>query len=133
VLHLSAVAYGAILAHVYDGMPMEACGLLVGPTADRAERFVETDNEAQSARIYAIPSRQHLRAERAAEDEGRAIIGVVHSHTHTDPYPSPTDVAMAFDPTWHYVIVSLRDEAPMLRSYRIVSGVATEEPVLVTG
>ena len=39
---------------------------------------------------------------------GLEIIGVVHSHTHTEAYPSPTDVAQAPDPSWHYVIVSLR-------------------------
>src|SRR3546814_19430715 len=60
-----------------------------------------------------------------------AIIGVVHSHTHTDAYPSPTDVAQAPDPDWHYVIVSLRDEAPVLRSYRIVDGTIIEEPVAI--
>ncbi len=56
---------------------------------------------------------------------------MVHSHTHTEPYPSPTDVAQAPDPAWHYVIVSLRAEAPVLRSYRIVDGTIAEEPVSV--
>ena len=36
----------------------------------------------------------------------------MHSHTHTEAYPSPTDVAQAPDPGWHYVIVSLKREAP---------------------
>ena len=45
-----------------------------------------------------------------------------HSHTHTDAYPSPTDVRQAVDPMWIYVIVSLRDEVPMLRAYRIRDG-----------
>ena len=45
-----------------------------------------------------------------------------HSHTHSEPYPSPTDVAQAPDPAWHYVIVSLKREAPETRSYRIVDG-----------
>ena len=45
------------------------------------------------------------RAERAADDAGLEVIGVVHSHTHSEPYPSPTDVAQAPDPGWHYVIV----------------------------
>ena len=69
----------------------------------------------------------------AGARSGLAIVGVVHSHTHTDAYPSPTDVAHAPDPSWHYVIVSLRDEAPVLRSYRIVDGQVTEEQVEVTG
>ena len=59
---------------------------------------------------------------------------MVHSHTHTEPYPSPTDVAQAPDPAWHYVIVSFRQGTPVLRSYRIVDGGIREEPVaLVEG
>jgi hypothetical protein len=42
-------------------------------------------------------------------------------------------VAQAPDPTWHYVIVSLRAEAPVVRSYRIVDGTVAEEPVLLLG
>ena len=84
-----------------------------------------------SARIYTIPAKELLRAERDAEDDGLEIIGVVHSHTHTEAYPCPTDVAQAPDPAWHYVIVCLKREAPELRSYRIVDGAITEEPVAV--
>ena len=53
----------------------------------------------------------------------------MHSHTHTEAYPSPTDVAQAPDPSWHYVIVSLKRESPVLRSYRIVDEQVAEEPV----
>ena len=61
-----------------------------------------------------------MRADRDAEAHGVEIIGVFHSHTHTDAYPSPTDIAQAPDPGWHYVLVSLRDTHPVVRSYRIV-------------
>ena len=71
----------------------------------------------------------HLKADRQAEAEGREIIGVFHSHTHTDAYPSATDVAEAPDPDWHYLVVSLRAEAPSIRSFRIADGVVTEEPL----
>ena len=57
---------------------------------------------------------------------------MAHSHTHTDAYPSPTDIAQAPDPAWHYVVVSLRDE-PVCRSYRILDGNPAEEPVVVDG
>jgi proteasome lid subunit RPN8/RPN11 len=59
----------------------------------------------------------------------KEINGVMHSHTHTDAHPSPTDVQQAPDPSWHYVIVSLRQEAPVLRSYRIIEGEMREEVV----
>jgi [CysO sulfur-carrier protein]-S-L-cysteine hydrolase len=79
--------------------------------------------------VYTLDPRDHLRAERDAEGRGLEILGVMHSHTHTEAYPSPTDVEQAPDPTWHYVIVSLRAEAPVVRSYRIVDGAITEERV----
>lgn len=121
-------------AHAIRGLPLEACGLLVGDPgdgADSVERFVPCRNAAQSAVLYTVDPVDHLRADRAAEGDGLCIIGVMHSHTHTDAYPSPTDVASAPDPAWHYVIVSLRDDEPMMRSYRIVDGAIAEERVVL--
>jgi proteasome lid subunit RPN8/RPN11 len=123
-------SFAEMIGHAYDGYPLEACGLLVG-RGEQVHRFVACTNEAASARIYAIPGKELLHAERAAEDDGLEIIGVFHSHTHSDPYPSPTDVEQAPDPGWHYVIVSLRREAPETRSYRIVDGAVSEERVAV--
>ena len=88
-------------------------------------------NAAESARVYTVDPLDHLRAERAAEEAGWEIVGVVHSHTHTEPYPSPTDIAQAPDPGWHYVIVGLKRESPEIRSYRIVRREVTEEPIIV--
>ena len=119
-----------MIGHAYDGYPLEACGLLVG-RGSRVTRFVACTNVAASAKVYTVDPLEHLRAERAADDEGLEVIGVVHSHTHSEPYPSPTDVAQAPDAAWHYVIVSLKREAPETRSYRIVDGAISEEPVAV--
>ncbi len=124
-----------MIVHALDGYPLEACGLLVGSVSDDGNtsvvRLVPSANLAASALVYTIDPKVHLRAERAADDEGLAVVGVMHSHTHTDPFPSPTDVSSAPDPTWQYVIVSLRDAAPAVRSYRIVDGVVTEERLIV--
>jgi proteasome lid subunit RPN8/RPN11 len=119
-----------MLGHAYAGYPLEACGLLVG-RGSTVDRFVPCTNVAESARIYTIDPKEHLRAELAAEDDGLEVIGVMHSHTHSEPYPSPTDVTQAPDPGWHYVIVSLKRESPETRSYRIVDGTIAEEPVAV--
>ena len=132
MLRLTHDAYLTMIGHAYDGLPDEACGLLVGHLDEgSAPTFEPCRNAAESSRIYTIDPKDHLRIDRAAEKAGRAIVGVMHSHTHTEGYPSPTDVAQAPDPAWHYVIVSLRDEQPMLRSYRIVDGGIAEEPVVV--
>lgn len=81
--------------------------------------------------MYTVDPSDHLKASLDAEKAGLELLGVFHSHTHTDAYPSPTDVAQAPDPGWHYLIVSLRDVAPMLRSFRIVDGDVDEEHVTV--
>lgn len=121
-------------AHAYEAYPLEACGLLLGPAGqDEIVEFVPTRNTTESARVYTVDPRDHLRIEREAEDRGLEVVGVMHSHTHSEPYPSPTDVAQAPDPTWHYVIVSLKRGTPETRSYRIVEGTITEEILLPRG
>ncbi len=119
-----------MIGHAYDGLPDEACGLLGGdPESGKVRVFYPCRNAAASSRVYTVDPHDHLVADRDAERQGIELIGVMHSHTHTEAYPSPTDVNQAPDPTWHYVIVSLRAEAPVLRSYRIVDGTVVEEPV----
>lgn len=120
-----------VVGHSLDGLPDEACGLLGGHADGRVVTFYPCRNAAESGRVYEVDPRDHLRADRDAEDRGLAIVGVVHSHTHTDAYPSATDVAQAPDPEWHYVLVSLRDDEPVTRSYRIVAGNISEEPVVL--
>jgi proteasome lid subunit RPN8/RPN11 len=136
MLRLSLSSYQRMVAHCFDGLPLEACGLLIGlPVGDDAKADVAfpCKNEAQSAKLYRI-GLDYMRAEQAADEAGQQIVGVFHSHTHTDPYPSPTDIEnAAVDPSLHYVIVSLRDEAPMVRSYWIKEGRVAEESLVVEG
>ena len=131
-LRLDRDVYLQLVAHCYDGLPLEACGLLAAePATGRVVRCYQTDNEAASARVYTVPSRALLRADRDAEERGLVLAGVFHSHTHTTAYPSPTDVAQAPDPAWHYVIVGLGEGEPVVRSYRIVDGTVAEEPIIL--
>lgn len=130
----------AMIAHCITGLPDEACGLLVGPldpvtfapTGD-VERVVPCRNVDKSARTYSVHPQDHVRAMNAAQDEGLDVVGVFHSHTHSDAYPSPTDVRQAPDPTWLYVLVSLKDPEPTVRTYRIVDGDIIEAGMIVTG
>jgi proteasome lid subunit RPN8/RPN11 len=118
-----------------DGYPLEACGLLGGAVTEEGRAEVAavypTDNLAASARIYEVDPTALLRADREAEAGGGQLIGVYHSHTHTEGKPSPTDVEQAPDPGWHYVLVSLRDVHPSVRSWRIEGGKISEEPVVL--
>lgn len=132
-LWISEAQRREMVAHALSEFPLEACGLLVGSPDGVVEGFHRCENVAASSKLYTVSPRDMLRVDRQAEDAGLEVIGVTHSHTHTDPYPSPTDVAQAPDPGWHYLIVSLRDDAPMIRSFRIIDGEISEEPVSVVG
>jgi proteasome lid subunit RPN8/RPN11 len=112
-------------------LPDEACGLLLG-TGDRVDRFFACKNAAASSRIYSFDHRDYMAAEDEADGAGLTIVGVMHSHTHTEPYPSPTDVDQAIDPSWRYVIVGLKRDYPETRSYLIMNGTISEEPVAVS-
>lgn len=139
VLRLTLDQYQRIVGHCYDGLPDEACGLLGGPLrADNMTPVGEVTsvypctNVDASARTYTVDSRDHIKALRDAESKGGGLVGVFHSHTHTDPYPSETDLEQALEPYWIYVLVSLRREAPELRAYRITDGTISEVPVEIT-
>jgi proteasome lid subunit RPN8/RPN11 len=136
-LRLTETQYVTIIGNCYDGLPNEACGLLVGPLGDDARPTgVITEvrpcrNADASAVTYTVDPRDMLGAMRAAEARGDEVVGVWHSHTHTEGYPSPTDVRQAVDPAWWYVIVSLKQGEPVLRAFQIRGESITEVPVEV--
>lgn len=136
MLQLTADVRAAMVAHALRGLPHEACGLFSGPPGDPvATVFHPMANIAASSELYQLDGVEMMGVERRVDDAGHQILGVMHSHTHTSAYPSPTDVrdASAFDPfgAFHYVIVSLKHADPVLRSYRIVDGEITEERLLI--
>lgn len=120
-LEIAPEVYDAMCALALAEYPLEACGLMAGPVGvgNSITRFFPCRNIDASARIYTIDPRDHLRAERECDDLGLEIRGVMHSHTHTEAYPSPTDVAAAPDPAWHYLIVTVKREKPEARTFRI--------------
>ena len=131
MLRLARSAWSAMIAHAYEGFPDEACGLL-GGTGDDGTLFVPTTNADASSRTFTIDGPEQLRAERILDDQGLMLLGVVHSHTHTDAYPSPTDVEKASNPFlagWRWVLVSLKHPEPVVRSYYVVDGRIEEEPI----
>jgi proteasome lid subunit RPN8/RPN11 len=134
VLQLTRRHWQEMVAAAWDAYPLEACGLLLGPSGgDAVDRFVPITNEAGSSRVYQLDGREFAAAALRADRDGLDVVGVVHSHTHTAAYPSPTDVAEASKPlipsSWHWVIVSLGWGLPEVHSFKILDGGIAEEPI----
>ncbi|MFZ4515107.1 MAG: Mov34/MPN/PAD-1 family protein [Acidimicrobiia bacterium] len=135
-LRLTAAQRALIIEHCVVGYPDEACGLLSGPLHNGHGTGLITGvhparNADASARSYTVDSRDLLTAMRAADAASGDLVGVWHSHTHTEPYPSTTDIRQAFEPSWLYVLVGLAAAAPVVRAYRILGGVVHEVPVVL--
>ena len=87
-----------------------------------------------SPTFYEFDPKDLLSLYREVDDNDEDIVVIYHSHTETEAYPSRTDIAYAGEPGAHYVLVSTREEsapATEFRSYRIIDGTVTEEPVTI--
>jgi proteasome lid subunit RPN8/RPN11 len=131
VRRISRALHDAIVDHARRDHPDEACGVLAGPVgADAPERFISMLNAARSPTFYEFDSMEQLRVWREMDDRDEEPVVIYHSHTATEAYPSRTDINLAGEPGAHYVLVSTRDpDTAEFRSYRIVDGEVTEEPV----
>lgn len=130
MIAIDVVAYEKMVASCLREYPLEACGILLGSPL-KVSYVKSATNVEQSARIYTVDPKDMLAADRLAEQLGVELVGVYHSHTHSEAFPSPTDVTQAPDGTWNYFLVSLKRAIPEVRAYRIAEGKITETPVVV--
>jgi [CysO sulfur-carrier protein]-S-L-cysteine hydrolase len=146
VLTIDQATHDAIVAHARRDHPDEACGVVAGPAgSDRPVRFVPMLNAARSPTFYEFDSADLLRLYREMDARDEEPVIIYHSHTSTEAhpsrtdisyasYPSRTDVSYASEPGAHYVLVSTREpQTTEFRSFRIVDGQVSEEPVEVVG
>lgn len=135
MLRISQELVDAIVRHARQDHPDEACGVIAGPSgSDSPQRFIPMLNAARSPNFYEFDSMDLLKLYREMDDRDEEPVVIYHSHTHTEAYPSRTDIAYASEPNAHYVLVSTREtgteDGPFeFRSFTIVDGVVTEEDV----
>ncbi len=122
----------AIVAHARRDHPDEACGVVAGPAgSDRPVRHIPMENAERSMTFYRFDSKEQFRVWREMDDRDEEPVVIYHSHTATEAYPSREDISYAAGiPEAHYLLVSTREpEQTEIRSFRILDGVVTEEPV----
>ena len=125
-----------MVAHARDDLPNECCGIIARDAAG-ALTLYRAANDAASPYRFDIPAQQLLHLFRAIEDSSGDFLVIYHSHVASPARPSPTDLRMAAmhrtaDPWPYWVLVSLQDDEPSVRAWRIddgdeVEGVAPAE------
>jgi proteasome lid subunit RPN8/RPN11 len=131
VLRLTQDLYDAVVAHARRDHPDEACGVIAGPAGTgRAERFIPMENAERSPTFYRFDSMEQFKVWKEMDERDEEPVVIYHSHTATEAAPSRTDISLASEPGAHYVLVSTREaDTVEFRSFRIVDGEVTEEPV----
>lgn len=143
MIELPSSMFEEIVAHAKAEYPNEACGVLAGQ-GGRPVRVYAMRNAEASPVVYRFDSAEQVQVFRELDDRGWDLLGIFHSHTHTEAYPSPTDRADAHwtDPVTgedapaypgtRYLILSLANEEPTLRAFTFDRGEPVEEEVLVS-
>jgi proteasome lid subunit RPN8/RPN11 len=114
-----------IVAHAREDAPDECCGMVAADDG-RAVQVYRATNAAASPLRYEIDPQDQFRIEMAIEDAGLELGAIYHSHTRSAPYPSQTDVNLAFHPQAVYVIVGVAGPEPEVRAYRITDAAVEE-------
>ncbi len=118
-----------IVAHALADAPNECCGIIAGEDGRAVKLFRAINAEASPYR-YSVEPKDLFRIYRECDDNGWSFLGIYHSHTASEAYPSPTDVRLAFWPEAYYILVSLQDASnPIVRAYRILDGAISEEEI----
>ena len=120
-----------MIAHAKADVPNECCGIIAGVDG-RATKLYRAINAEASPYRYSVDPKDLLRIHKEVDANGWDFLVIYHSHTHTEAYPSPTDIRLAAWPEAYYALVSLMDEEqPVVRAFRIVDGEVSEEDLEV--
>ncbi len=107
-----------MVAHCRAERPFEACGILASKRSIVKKVFAMS-NASKSPIRYSLDPQEQFSVYRTLDKSGWELGAVYHSHTHTEAYPSPTDVRLASEDV-PYLIVSLGEERVTMRAFRII-------------
>ena len=130
-MRISAELLDEITAHAREDAPNECCGMIASLDGG-AVRVYRATNTAASPLRYEIDPGELYRIQTDIEDSGWDLGAIYHSHTRSAPYPSQTDINLAFYPDSLYVIVGVAGDEPEVRAFRIVDKQVSEVDLEVT-
>lgn len=130
VLQLKKSHLEAVIGHAKTCKPEEACGILGGSGNGQGTLIVERvflmENAEHSSTFYMMSPNEQFQVFDELERTGLDLVTIFHSHPHSQAYPSAQDMKLAFYPDSLYLIISLMDEKPDCRVYRIIENSVTE-------
>ena len=129
-MRFSQQLYGEMVEHARAEAPNECCGMVASRDGVAAAVHRAT-NAAASPLRYEIDGAEQYRIQMAIDEADHDLGAIYHSHTRSAPYPSQTDINLAFYPDALYVIVGLVDGEAEVRAFTIRDGQVAEAELVV--
>lgn len=129
-MRIARELYDEIVAHARAEAPNECCGMIAARDG-QAVQVHPAANAAASPLRYEVEPHDQYRIEMSIEDAGLELGAIYHSHTRSDPYPSQTDINLAFHPDALYLIVGLASDEPELRAFEIRDGRVSDAEITI--
>lgn len=123
-----------IVAYALEGTPDEICGILGGRDG-RVQVVHRARNTSDTPYTrYTMNPQDILQITDAIEAANLEVIGFYHSHTHTQAYPSPTDVG-DWPARWYpdalcFICTLMEKDRPRLRAFHIREDGQIEEETI---
>ena len=130
MLSISQEIITKLFQHATSGLPEEVCGYLAGAGREVTMHYPLT-NIDHSPDHFSFDPAEQFQAVREARKAGLEILANYHSHPSSPARPSAEDIRLAYDPNISYVIISLADEIPDIKSFVIKNGKVDREELIV--
>lgn len=130
-MRIARELFDEMVAHALQDAPNECCGMIASRDGE-AVKVHRATNAAASPLRYEIDGAEQYRIQMTIDDEDLELGAIYHSHTRSEPYPSQTDINLAFYPDALYVIVGVAGDEPDVRAYEIHDGQVSETELQVS-
>src|SRR5436305_3674663 len=101
-MRIARAQYDEMIAHAREEAPNECCGMIASRNGDAVTLYRATNTAASPLR-YEIDGAEQYRIQMEIDDADLDLGAIYHSHTRSQPYPSQTDINLAFYPDSLYV------------------------------
>jgi len=118
MIRIPKTIYQGMLDHARKEWPLECCGILSGKEKIVQKAFKLKNSEESPVR-YSMSPQDQLKVYEEMEKESMEMVAIYHSHPQTIPFPSETDVKLAFYPDVASIIISLKEEESVVKAFRI--------------
>jgi [CysO sulfur-carrier protein]-S-L-cysteine hydrolase len=133
MVRIPSAIFQEMVDHAKREWPLECCGIL-GGNDKTVQKSFEFQNTEKSPVLYSMSPLEQMKVFEEMEKESMKMVAIYHSHPHTIPFPSETDVKLTFYPDVSSIIISLKEEEnPVVKAFQIGKEAIYVEEIEVIG